>query len=449
MLKEITMKEIKKEHLDELLQEYEQDKACKIARHALSNQDIAVAAASKDTVSQMDFNFDINIKTMSVNNQKASGRCWIFAACNGIRELIGKKIGVGSFKLSQSYIAFYDKLEKLNYTLEALIETIDSDYDDRTVQFLVQNGIGDGGQWDMLVNVVKKYGICPKNAFVETYTSNNTRILNSLLNAEVRRFASESRVVKASKGMKAVEELKESYMKRFYRALVSCYGIPPKTFDLKYTDDKGGFHIERGYTPKSFFDKYVGNRLDDFVSCINAPTKSKPFYKSYTVKYLGNVAGGKIVKHLNLPMERLKEVIVAQLKDGKIVWFGSDVSSYGDRMRGVWDDKEFDFKSLLDLDIKMEKGESLDFRSSAMNHAMCITGVAFNEKGVPTKWKIENSWGNDRGREGYFMMSDTWFDQFTYQAVVDKKYLTKEELEAYNADPIELKPWDPMGSLAD
>ena len=443
------MREIKKEHLDELLAEYEKDLTCKVARHALSNQDIAVAAASKDTVSQMDFNFDINIKTMSVNNQKASGRCWIFAACNGIRELIGKKIGVGSFKLSQSYIAFYDKLEKLNYTLEALIETIDSDYDDRTVQFLVQNGIGDGGQWDMLVNVVKKYGICPKNAFVETYTSSNTRILNSLLNAELRRFASESRKVKAEKGMDAVLELKESYMKRFYRALVSCYGVPPKTFDLKYTDEKGNFQIVRGFTPKSFHEKYVGDRLDDFVSCINAPTKSKPFYKSYTVKYLGNVAGGKIVKHLNLPMERLKELILAQLKDNKIVWFGSDVSSYGDRMRGVWDDREFDYKSLLDLDIKMDKGESLDFRSSAMNHAMCITGVAFDEKGVPTKWKIENSWGNDRGREGYFMMSNTWFDQFTYQAVIDKKYLTKEELEAYNAEPIELKPWDPMGSLAD
>ena len=209
------MKEIKIEQLDKYLEEYKQDKNCTIARHALSNQDIAVAAASKDTVSGMDFNFDINIKTMSVNNQKASGRCWIFAACNGIRELIGKKIGVGSFKLSQSYIAFYDKLEKLNYTLEALIETIDLDYDDRTVQFLVQNGIGDGGQWDMLVNVVKKYGICPKNAFVETYTSNNTRILNSLLNAEVRRFASEARIVKAKNGMEAVQELKESYIKRF------------------------------------------------------------------------------------------------------------------------------------------------------------------------------------------------------------------------------------------
>ena len=443
------MKEIKKEHLDELLKEYEQDKACTIARHALSNQDIAVAAASKDSVAKMDFNFDIDIKTMSVNNQKASGRCWIFAACNGIRDLIGKKIGVGSFKLSQSYIAFYDKLEKLNYTLEALIETIDKDYDDRTVQFLVQNGIGDGGQWDMLVNIVNKYGICPKNAYVETYTSNNTRILNSLLNAEIRKFASEARQVKAKKGMKGVEELKESYMRRFYRALVSCYGVPPKQFDLKYTDDKGQFQIVRGFTPQSFFEKYVGKRLDEFVSCINAPTKTKPFYKSYTVQYLGNVAGGKIVKHLNLPMERLKELILAQLKDGKIVWFGSDVSSYGDRMRGVWDDQEFDFKSLLDLDIKMDKGESLDFRSSAMNHAMCITGVAFDEKGNPTKWKIKNSWGNDRGKEGFFIMSDTWFDQFTYQAVIDRKYLTKEELAAYEKDPVVLKPWDPMGSLAD
>ena len=443
------MKEITIENLNKIEEEYISDKSCAIARHALTNTGIDVAAQSKDTVGGMDFNFDINIKTMAVNNQKASGRCWIFAACNVMREMIGKKIGVGTFKLSQSYIAFYDKLEKLNYTLNALIDTLDRDYDDRTVQFLVQSGVGDGGQWDMLVNVVKKYGICPKNAFVETFTSNNTRILNSLLNAELRRFASEARLVNAKNGMDAVEELKDSYMKRFYKALISCYGVPPKTFDLKYTDDKGNFQIVRGFTPKSFFDKYIGKEIDNYVSCINAPTKSKPFGKSYTVKYLGNVEGGKLVKHLNIPMERLKELVISQLKDGEIVWFGSDVASYGDRIRGVWNDQEFDFKSLLDLDIKMDKGESLDFRSSAMNHAMCITGVAFDEKGVPTKWKIENSWGNDRGKQGYFMMSASWFDQYTYQAVVNKKYLTKEELAAYESEPVVLQPWDPMGSLAD
>lgn len=443
------MKEITIEQLNKIEEEYFADKSATVARHAIAASDIAVAAASKDSVKEMDFNFDINIKTMAVSNQKASGRCWIFAACNVMRELIGKKIGAGTFKLSQSYIAFYDKLEKLNYALNALIETIDRDYDDRTVQFLVQSGIGDGGQWDMLVNVVKKYGICPKNAFVETFTSNNTRILNSLLNAEIRRFASEARVVNAKNGIDAVEELKDSYMKRFYKALISCYGIPPKKFDLKYTDEKNEYHVVRGFTPKSFFEKYIGKEIDEYVSCINAPTKSKPFMKSYTVKYLGNVADGKIVKHLNLPMERLKELILAQLKDNQIVWFGSDVASYGDRMRGVWNDQEFDFKSLLDLDIKMEKGESLDFRASAMNHAMCITGVGFDENGVPSKWKIENSWGDDRGYKGYFIMSASWFDQYTYQAVVNKKYLTKEELAAYEAEPVVLQPWDPMGSLAD
>lgn len=443
------MKEITLETLRKIEEEYFLDKSATVARHALAASDINVACASKDHVKEMDFNFDINIKTMAVSNQKASGRCWIFAACNVMRELIGKKIGAGTFKLSQSYIAFYDKLEKLNYTLNALIDTIKEDYDDRTVQFLVQNGIGDGGQWDMLVNVVKKYGICPKNAFVETFTSNNTRILNSLLNAEIRRFASESRAVLAKDGMEAVEELKDSYMKRFYKALISCYGVPPKEFDLKYTDDKNEYHVLRGFTPKSFFDKYIGKEIDDYVSCINAPTKSKPFGKSYTVKYLGNVSDGKIVKHLNLPMERLKELILAQLRDNQIVWFGSDVASYGDRMRGVWNDQEFDYKSLLDLDIKMDKGESLDFRASAMNHAMCITGVGFDKNGVPSKWKIENSWGDDRGYKGYFIMSASWFDQYTYQAVVNKKYLTKEELAAYEAEPVVLKPWDPMGSLAD
>ena len=443
------MKEIKLETLEKIEKEYLSDNSNSIARHALTNTGIEVLAASKDNVKDMDFNFDINIKTMAVNNQKASGRCWIFAACNVMREIIAKKLNAPNFKLSQSYIAFYDKLEKLNYTLNALIETIDEDYDDRTVQFLVQSGVGDGGQWDMLVNVVKKYGICPKNAYVETFVSNNTRTLNSLLNAELRRFASESRIVKAEKGMKAVEELKDSYIKRFYKALISCYGVPPKKFTLKYIDKNDKYVHEDEFTPNSFYEKYVGKEMDDYVSCINAPTKTKPFNKSYTVKYLGNVSDGKIVKHLNLPMERLKELIIAQLKDGQIVWFGSDVASYGDRMRGVWNDQEFDYKSLLDLDIKMDKGESLDFRSSAMNHAMCITGVSFDKKGVPLKWKIENSWGSDRGQLGYFIMSASWFDQYTYQAVVNKKYLTKEELAAYEAEPIELKPWDPMGSLAD
>ena len=441
------MEEIKKENLAKQFKAYKKDEKNVIIRHALSNTSLYTLANNQDNAIDMDFNFDINIKTMPVTNQKASGRCWIFAACNVIREKLGKKFGMKNFEISQSYLAFYDKLEKLNYTLEILIELIDKDYDDRSLQFIVQSGIGDGGQWDMIVSVIKKYGIVPKNVYGETATSSATRYINQLVNAEVRHFAAESRIVKKQKGMDGVRALKEQYVSRFYKALVSCYGLPPERFNLEYTDDDNKYHLEENLSPLSFYEKYVGDELDQYVSIINAPTKDKPFMKSYTVQYLGNVVGGKVVTHLNLPMERLKELCLAQLKDGQIVWFGSDVAAYGDRVNGIWDDRLFDYKSLLDLDIKMDKGDSLDFRASAMNHAMCITGVAFRN-GVPSKWKIENSWGDANGNKGYYIMSASWFDQYTYQAVVNKKYLTKEELEAYKKEPIVLKPWDPMGSLA-
>ena len=442
------MNSIEKEYLSKLLKSYSKDKGATIARHALNEMDIYSASYSKDLVKEMDFNFSLNVKTLPVTNQKASGRCWIFAATNVLREDIAKRCNIANFELSQSYIAFYDKLEKINLTLEILIELIDKDYDDRTLQFILQSGIGDGGQWDMFVNVVKKYGVCPKNVYPETFTSSNTRYINSLINAELRKFASESRKVKKESGMEGVNKLKESYLSRFYKALVSCYGLPPEKFEFEYTDAKGKYHLEKGFTPIKFFEKYVGDSLDNYVSIINAPTKDKPFGKSYTIKYLGNVVGGKLVKHLNLPIERLKELVLSQLKDDRIVWFGSDVAAYRNVNLGAWDDTSYDFKSILDLDYKMDKGDSLDFRASAMNHAMCITGVNL-KKGVPTKWKIENSWGESGANKGYYLMSASWFDQYTYQAVVDKKYLTKEELDAYNASPIELKPWDPMGSLAD
>ena len=442
------MNPIEKEFLKKLDKKYTKNPTNTVVRHALSTNDISALALNKDNIKDMDFNFSIDIKTMSATNQKASGRCWIFAATNFLREDIAKRCKISKFELSQSYVAFYDKLEKLNLTLEILIELLDKDYDDRTLQFILQQGIGDGGQWDMFVNVVKKYGICPKNAYVETATSSGTRILNQLLNTELRHFASEAREVNKKGGLEAVKELKEDYLSRFYIALVNCYGVPPAKFDFEYVDKEDKYHLKKGFTPMSFFKEYVGDSIDEYVSVIDAPTKDKPLMKSYTVKYLGNVVDGKPVKHLNVGIERLKELVIAQLKDKQIVWFGSDVSFYRDTANAKWDDEALDFKSLLNLDFKFDKGDAIDFRGSQMNHAMCITGVNLKND-VPTKWKIENSWGEQGPNGGYYIMSASWFDRYTYQAVVNKKYLTKEELDAYNAEPIELKPWDPMGSLAD
>ena len=442
------MDEIKLKTLEKDLEEYKTDSKNDVLRHALSKTALNTVVRSQDSIDDIDFNFDINIKTLPAANQKASGRCWIFAATNVLREMIAKDLNLTNFELSQSYIAFYDRLEKANYTLEAIIDLIEKDYDDRTLSFIVSQGISDGGQWDMFVNVVNKYGLCPKNVYPETQTSSGTRDTNALINFNLRKFASDAKAIYEKKGLEAVCKAKKVLLKKIYFLLVDAYGVPPEKFDFEYTDADNKYHLVRGFSPLSFKEKYIGNRLDDYVSIINAPTKDKPFNESYTVKYLGNVVGGKPVTHLNVEMKRLKQLVLSQLKDGEIVWFGSDVGFYGDREAGIWDDRLFDFKSAFDLDFKMNKGESLDYRASAMNHAMCITGVA-TKNGSPYKWKIENSWGTTSGNSGYYIMSASWFDQFTYQAVVNKKYLTEEELNAYKSKPVELKPWDPMGSLAD
>ena len=442
------MEPIKKTYLEKELNNYKGDEKNTIIRHALVKNSLLTVASSQDEIKEMDFNFDINIKTLPAANQKASGRCWLFAATNVCREVIAKKLNLANFELSQSYLAFYDRLEKSNYLLEAVIELIDKEYDDRTLAFLLQNGVGDGGQWDMLVSLANKYGLCPKNVYPETNTSSATRETAQLINFTIRKFASDAKALYQTKGLEAVRKEKEEVLNKIYFLLANAYGLPPEKFDFEYTDKDGNYHLEKGFDALSFKDKYLGDSLNDYVSLINAPTKDKAFGKTYTVQYLGNVVGGKQVTHLNVTMDRMKELILKQLRDDRIVWFGSDVGFYGDREEGVWDDTRFDLNTPFGLDLKMNKGESLDYHASQMNHAMCITGVSFKE-GIPSKWKIENSWGKDRAKDGYYIMSKSWFDQFVYQAVVDKKYLNEEELKALQGEPVVLKPWDPMGSLAD
>ncbi len=442
------MEPIKKTYLEKELKNYKNDEKNTIIRHALVKNSLLTVASSQDEIKEMDFNFDINIKTLPAANQKASGRCWLFAATNVCREVIAKKLNLANFELSQSYLAFYDRLEKSNYLLEAVIELIDKEYDDRTLAFLLQNGVGDGGQWDMFVSLANKYGLCPKNVYPETNTSSATRETAQLINFTIRKFASDAKALYQAKGLEAVRKEKEEVLNKIYFLLVNAYGLPPEKFDFEYTDKDGNYHLEKGFDALSFKEKYLGDSLNDYVSLINAPTKDKAFGKTYTVQYLGNVVGGKQVTHLNVTMDRMKELILKQLRDDRIVWFGSDVGFYGDREEGVWDDTRFDLNTPFGLDLKMNKGESLDYHASQMNHAMCITGVSFKE-GIPSKWKIENSWGKDRAKDGYYIMSKSWFDQFVYQAVVDKKYLNEEELKALQGEPVVLKPWDPMGSLAD
>jgi len=394
--------------------------------------------------------FSHEIKTMAVTNQYKSGRCWLFAGLNLLREVAAKKMNVDSFELSQNYIAFYDKLEKANYMLESIIATADRDIDDRTVCWILDVGLQDGGQWDMFASLIEKYGIVPKFAMQETFQSSSTGYMNELANMLLRGYSYKLRdMIAAQASSETVQAEKGRMLGEFYGFLVMCFGSPPQNFDFEYKDRDGGYFINRGMNPKSFYDEYIGLSMNDYISLINAPTADKAMNRAYTVKYLGNVAGGRDILYVNVEMDRLIEAVVSQIKGGEPVWFGSDVTRlYGSRRFGIWDTECFDYDTALGIPFDMDKTTQLEYRDSYMTHAMLLTGMNIVD-GKPNRWKIENSWGDESGEKGYFIGGSGWFDRYVYQAVIHKKYLDKEILDIAAQDIIELNPWDPMGSLAD
>ena len=427
------------------------DPCARIARHAVTSSGVRKAARDPEAAAQATTTFDIQLEQGDTTDQKRSGRCWMFASLNTMRYRVMKKLGLKTFELSQAYPLFWDKYERSNWFFERVIATASEPLDSREVSYLLADPICDGGQWDMFRSLVKKYGVVPKEAMPETACSSNTGDMNKYLTRYLRAGAKRLRDVVAAGGDgDAIAATKAELMQGVYRILVICLGEPPASFDVRIRDDKNELKASGTYTPREFFDEFVGMNLDDYVSVINAPTQDKPYLHAFTVKFLGNVVEDGQVRYVNLPIEALKRVAVAQLRDGLPVWFGSDVDQGFLREDGVLDPAALDVDALFGLPIEagLDKAARLEYGESVMTHAMTIQGVNLNAEGVPTRWRIENSWGDDHGKKGYDVASAAWFDEYVYQVVVDKKYLTKEELDAYESEPIELAPWDPMGTLA-
>lgn len=444
-------KEITSAIIDNFEKDFASRKDSQIAARAVQQNGIFKASQNLQTKVNLDPTFSIEIETGKVANQKASGRCWMFSALNTMRHPLQKNFKIKDFELSQNYTNFWDKFEKANWFFENVISTANDDLGDRTVSFLFGTPQQDGGQWDMLCGIIEKYGIVPKYIYPETFSATASSALNDTLNTLLRKHGLELRkLVQNGTSSQDVQTRKDEMLKEVYRVLAISLGVPPKTFDFEYKDDDNQYHRDANLTPKEFFKKYVGWDLSQYISTINAPTADKPFHKVFSVEYLGNVVDGRQVRHLNLPIDEMKDLIIKQLKSGEVVWFGSNVVKNSERQEGLLDTELYKRNELFDIDLNLSKADALNSGESLMDHAMVITGVDLVD-GKPTKWKIENSWGEKPGFKGYFVMSDAWFDSFVYQAVVNKKHLSaelKEIFEDGSKAPIQLLPWDPMGALA-
>ena len=442
-------KAISQEQLQNFQADLDKREGHEVNERAVTKNGILSVSADYRSEVAMDRVFSIDIDTGKVADQKRSGRCWMFAALNTMRHSMREKLHMkDDFELSQNYTFFWDKLEKSNYFLENVLQTAELPTSDRKVAWLMQTPQQDGGQWDMLVALIQKYGVVPQTVMPETFNSSNSTEINKQLNLKLRKDAVELReLVAANKSDADIQKAKEKMLNEIYRMLAYTFGEPPANFDFEYRDTDNNYHRIENITPQEFFKKYVGWNLDDYVSIINAPTADKPFNHMYTVEMLGNVLGGRQVRHLNLDMQTFRKVAIEQLKHGESVWFGSDVGQESDRKKGIMDTNLYHQDELFDVDFSMSKAERLDYGESMMTHAMVLTGVDLID-GQPTKWKVENSWGDKVGEKGFFVMSDDWMEEFCYQIVVNKKYLPKDLQEILKEEPTVLAPWDPMGALA-
>ena len=420
-----------------------------LALNAVTENGIAAVALSRKEVDRQNFTFSDLIESPDATNQERSGRCWLFSGLSTLALEAMKKLNLKTFELSEIYQMFCDKLEKANYFLENIIETKQESLDGRLVSSLLSDPMPDGGQWNMFVNLVKKYGVMPKTFMPETANSSNSDPMNALLASKLREFAKVLREMSGQGGSATqLREKKGELMEEFYKLLCINLGVPPETFYWEWRDKDGLFHRRGNITPVEFYNEYVGIELDDLVSLINAPTKDKPFNKLYTVQYLGNVVDGQDTRYLNVDLKAMKKATIHMIKGNHAVWFGCDVAKMLQTEMGAMDLSIYDYESVYGTKFQMDKAARLDYGDSEMTHAMVITGVDLDEGGNPRKWRVENSWGAAIGDQGYMYMMDEWFDQYVYEVVVRKEYLSPELLKILDTEPVVVSFWDPMGTLA-
>ena len=443
---------ISAEMLSEISKGYEGDADDRAIRNALAGSSIATLSVNADNAAMIDTHFSDRVKTKGITDQQSSGRCWLFTGLNVLRAKMIDKYDLPGMEFSQNYLFFYDQLEKANLFLQGVIDTKDLPFEDRKVDWLFSNPLSDGGQFTGVSNLIVKYGLVPSDAMPETYQSNNTSNMATLLKLKLREDGLDLRKAYAEgrakigkgpkkdveKGLKTLDaqlqKMKVEQLSEIYRMLALCLGEPVKEF--MYEDKK--------YTPVSFCEEFIGEDLENnYVMIMNDPCRE--YGKVYEIDYDRHVYDGHNWLYVNLPVERIKEMAIASIKDNTAMYFSCDVGKFLDRKKGVLDIANFDYESLMGVTFGMDKKERVQTHASGSSHAMTLIAVDIcEETGKPVKWMVENSWGPSSGYQGCLIMTDEWFNEYKFRLVVEKKYVPADVLEMLEQKPTLLPAWDPM-----
>ena len=413
----------------------------KAARNALALNAVSELATNADNLAMIDTNFSHRVRTKGITNQYQSGRCWLFTGLNVLRAKMIDDHNLGGMEFSQNYLFFYDQLEKCNLFLQAVIDTKHLAMESREVEWLFKNPLSDGGQFTGVSNLVMKYGVVPAEVMPENHQSNNTSQISNLIKLKLREYGL---ILREQRDRRAPVALKTEMLKEIYSMLVRAYGVPPTEFEWTMRDKDNNVISTKTYTPQSFYAEYFG-QIDlekDFVMVMNDP--SREYYKVYEIEYDRHMYDGDNWLYLNLPIEEVKAMAIASIKDNTAMYFSCDVGKFLLSKKGTLDINNFDYESLMGVEFPMNKEQRVRTFASGSSHAMTLIAVDLDEQGNPKKWMVENSWGPTSGWKGNLIMTDEWFEEYMFRVVVDKKYIPTETLKLLEQKPIELPSWDPM-----
>jgi bleomycin hydrolase len=434
------------EMLEKIKSEQPNSAADRALRTALAGTSINQLAKNPNNPASSDTYFSHSVPSKGITDQQSSGRCWLFTGMNVMRAKMIKKYNLGAFQFSQSYSFFYDQLEKSNLFLQAVIDNAKKPMDDKLVEWLFKNPLSDGGTFCGVQDVMMKYGAVPAEVMPESYNANNTSRMSSIIALKLREYGLALRQG-AAKGQKpaVLEKRKVEMLGTIYRILSTCLGEPPTTFKWTMKDANGRPVSTKEYTPKSFYDEYVGEDLkNNYVMLMNDP--SRPYHRTYTIDMDRHSYDGAQWTYLNLPIEEIKPLAIASIKDSTMMYFSCDVGKFYDSKTGVLSTENFDYATLFDTDFPMDKADRIRTFASASSHAMTLMAVDLDAEGKPTKWKVENSWGPNSGVAGHLIMTDKWFDEYMFRVVIEKRFVPEKLLKLYNHEPTRLPAWDPLFS---
>ena len=430
--------------MQEISASYQSTPADKALRNAIGANDIRKLALNQDNRQAMDTYFSVKVNSKGITDQQSSGRCWLFTGLNVMRAKAIAKYNLSSCEFSQVYSFFYDQLEKANLFLQGVIETAKQPMDSRQVEWLFKNPLSDGGTFTGVADVVGKYGLVPKEAMPETYSSENTSRISSLITLKLREEGLRLRQLAAEgKGKSQLQKEKTATLGTVYRMLTLAFGVPPTEFDYTVRDAQGKPLAVEHHTPKSFFEKYGDPQLlGSYVMLMNDPTRE--YYKVYEIDYDRHSYDGHNWRYVNLPIEEIKEMAIASLKDSTMMYFSCDVGKCLNSERGLLDLNNYDYGALMGTQFTMDKKQRIQTFASGSSHAMTLMAVDLDANGKPKKWMVENSWGANSGYKGHLIMTDEWFDEYMFRLVVETKYVPAKIQELLKQKAILLPAWDPM-----